>query len=430
MRFFRSVVRKIHPQLPLTQRECQQLLNLLNTSFRSQLDREHPAGPSETPLPSTTTQIVKVDGDRRLPSSYDSASEHIDSILSNPLVATRPQRRASDYAEAHVREDPLAWFLDQVALGTANIAKASFCIDLLQKLQTKTNGPRLSTSNTDQKPASVIAEWLRTSGTETSESFIILNSPPPSRSAEPTQLLDKLVPMLLEEGNHAPLWRWYLYRPEQDIESDRNIKSHSSQVAIFKARLLKNMIRCARTRDEAFSIFLRAYEVTGADKQLASAAELRSLQAAGGTILAEQISADTQAPCAPELYDSFTLSTHAWLAGWGPIARAMLCVYHPTHPDPQPGLKLIRDPDEILRLPKVKDSGKKLLVRLCLGVIQQLTREEKVADAQVAMEFIKEHFPHVVDDTKTPRTHQASDLWTTKTSDQKHVLMLDKFLLT
>ena len=46
-RAFGSLASKIHPQLPLTPRESQQLLNLLTTSFRSHLDREHPTAPSE-----------------------------------------------------------------------------------------------------------------------------------------------------------------------------------------------------------------------------------------------------------------------------------------------------------------------------------------------------------------------------------------------
>ena len=44
-RVLSTLASKIHPQLPLSPRESQQLLSLLTQSFRAHLDREHPSPP-------------------------------------------------------------------------------------------------------------------------------------------------------------------------------------------------------------------------------------------------------------------------------------------------------------------------------------------------------------------------------------------------
>ncbi|KAF1978622.1 hypothetical protein BU23DRAFT_450155 [Bimuria novae-zelandiae CBS 107.79] len=420
-RAFSSLASKIHPQLPLTPRESQQLLNLLTTSFRSHLDREHPAGPSEAPLPSTTTQLARVEYGRRAPSSYDSASEHIDSILSNPLLARRPQRRGSDSAAAELLKDPLAWFLDQVAIGTANVAKASLCVDVLQRNQSKNSARRGSLSSNDQRPASMIAEWLRTSGEESSKDFLVV---PNTKGVTRRALALKLVPMLLAEGNTAPLSRWYSYNPDTDGLLTE------AQVAPFKVALLGQMIMSARTRDEAFTMFLRAYQLAEADKQSASGRQLKSLQVAGGRLV-DQIVANTQAPCTPELYDSFALTTQGWLLSWKPVVQAMLCLCHPTQPDPQPGLKLMKNsPEDIIGPTRLKQSRQKFLVRMCLGVAQQLLKEEKFADAQVAMEFTKEHFADLVLIKYDPDDKQKVSPKGNVKEEKKNMALLDRLVLS
>ncbi|KAL5405486.1 hypothetical protein PMIN06_003753 [Paraphaeosphaeria minitans] len=417
-----SLASKIHPQLPLTPRESQQLLNLLTTSFRSHLDREYPSGPSEAPPASTSTQLVKVEKSRRLPSSYDSASEHIDSILSNPLFARKPSRRVSDLAAASALNDPFAWFLDQAAIGTADIPKAALCLDLLPRSQNTTKGRRGSLSNSDRRPASMIAEWLRTSGRETSKEFLI--SQLSTKGAPRRNLVNRLVPLLLFEGNHAPLWRWYAYEPE---EGDM---LNQAQLSPFKCQLLKEMINAARTLDEAFAIFQHAFQLAEAGKRNAY---VKSLQVAGARLV-DMIVSDPQVPCTPEFYEQFALSTRGWLFAWKPVVQAMLCLCNPTEPDPQPALKIIKNADSFLASTHSKPSRQRFLVRMCLGAAQQLIKEEKLADAQIAMQFTKEHFEDLVlikYHSSVP--HQMNRGVPEKKKiqeEQRNIALLDGFLAT
>ena len=424
-RAFGSLASKIHPQLPLTPRESQQLLNLLTTSFRSHLDREHPTAPSDRLLPTTSTELACVEQPRRLPSSYDSAADHIGSILANPLFARRPQRRASDASAAvaaDVLKDPLAWFLDHVALGTADVAKASLCIHMLRKTQSKPNARRrsLSQSNPGARPASIIAEWLRTSGAEASKDFMAI--PMTANGLPKESLVHTLVPMLLAEGNQTPLWRWY------SCECTQNDTLTAAQVAEFKAQLLKQMVASTRTRDEALAVFLQACRQVGADKSPVTGPWLKSLQVVGSHLV-NQIVANTQVPCTPALYEEFALSTQSWLLTWKPVVQAMLCLCHPTQPDPQPALGLIRHPDSIIGPTMLKQSRQKFMVRMCLAAAQQLIKEEKFSDAQLAMEFTKEHFSDMVLMKYRPANQKAS-VQKKMAEEKKNVALLDRLLLT
>src|SRR5690348_15716553 len=97
-RVLSTLASKIHPQLPLSPRESQQLLTLLTTSFRAHLDREHPLPESSqnrhTQKP-TGSNARRASSPAQATSSYASATQHIDSILTNPLFAVKPRRRGS-----------------------------------------------------------------------------------------------------------------------------------------------------------------------------------------------------------------------------------------------------------------------------------------------------------------------------------------------
>lgn len=414
---WKSLASKIHPQLPLTTRESQQLLNLLTTSFRTHLDREHPTAPSEPPPASTSTQLIQVEQSRRLPSSYDSASEHIDSILSNPLFARKPSRRGSDSAVTNALNDPVAWFLDQAAIGAADVSKASLCIDLCKRRQSNTKLPRDSLSGSHQRPASMIAEWLRTSGEETSREFLIYH--PPVRTAlgktvyrYDNHLVAKLAPLLLAEDNLAPLWRWYTYEPENGDALKQ------AEVSPFKAQLLRTMVDAARTRDEAFAIFQYAFQMADAGKRNGYATSLGKAAA----YLVNAIVADHQVQCTPELYEQFALSTGSFV--WKPVVQAMLCLYHPTEPDPQPILKIVKSPDSFLASAQSKSSRRRFVVRMCLGAAQQLIKEGKLADAQIVMNFAKEYFGDLV-----LVKYKSSHISRIK-EEKKNIALLDGFLAT
>ena len=123
-----TLAKKLHPQLPLTPRESQQLLNLLTSSFRSHLDAAHPVHTTEKSHQSVVRKTVDSGDKDHVPfharSSSALASQHIDAVLSNPLFAVKPTRRGAASAASELLQDPVAWFVNEIAAGNATLAKA------------------------------------------------------------------------------------------------------------------------------------------------------------------------------------------------------------------------------------------------------------------------------------------------------------------
>ncbi|KAF1920864.1 hypothetical protein BDU57DRAFT_27912 [Ampelomyces quisqualis] len=399
-RVLSTLASKLHPQLPLSPRESHQLLTLLTTSFRAHLDREHPVG------------------DDTCPSSYASATQHMDSILTNPLFAVKPRRRASEPAAVDVLRDPVAWFVDQIATGAATIPRATMCLELLDAPHE--TAPRLYNGKT---AAFVLAEWLHASGLDTSREFVHLSS----REGFSSMSMDKLLALLFAQGQAAVPWRWFIRSPEQRA---RETKLDAKSVLKFRQHLLRRMVftQANKGLTEGVSTFMQAFRM----------AEMVGLESAytvlrpAGAHLVQRIVSTRESTIAPELYQTFMSSLQRWLGKWGQAVEARLWLYHPTKPNASQGLKFLQEPAVAIAHIRGLQSRRHFLVQLCLDVARQLIEEERYVEAQVAMHFSKEHFPDLV--LSTPPAGATQN--TTRSEErrerrEKHNLdLLDQLALT
>lgn len=422
-RTFSALASKIHPQLPLSPRESQQLLNLLTTSFRAHLDREHPVPlPEDTRLdrkpaaPKLRTNAPPI----RVDSSYSSAAHHLDSILRNPLLATRPQRRGSEPAAVDVLKDPLGWFLDQIATGAANIPKADMCLEVLQRMESGAEPGSLAKAEDERKPGAVIAAWLRSSGLDTSKEFL---DPPALPNGPRRRLINRLVPQLLSEGEQAPLWHWFTRSPEQlaqkaDLDAPR--------IQAFRTQVLVQMVSSSQTcsRDEALAIFLRAFDMM----QAGEGGLTKKILQPAGACLVNHIVAQPQMWSTPALYESFLRSSQDWLGAWSRVVQSMLYLYHPTKPTAHPGFSLIQSPGALLYAAS-STSRRQFLVRLCLGVAHELLAEEKFDQAQIAMDFTRDHFADIVL-SRVPIDDRQAATRARAQKEKENLEMLDRLLPT
>ncbi|KAF2111695.1 hypothetical protein BDV96DRAFT_581586 [Lophiotrema nucula] len=373
---------KIHPQLPLSPREQQQLLNILTTSFRAHLNRQHPLSPPEKEARSRTALVQHVPQPN---TSQTAANKHIDSILANPLFSA-PPRRGSDAAHAEVQDvfkDPLGWFMGQAAIGAADVSKAAACLTVLS--QKKRSNDEHAARAVQTRPGTRIADWLWSSGLEGSRSFI----------GRPHSILPQLIPLLVEEGEENPIWRW------MQQENDTLVQKTGltvDQVLAFKARLLAKVVQVkletSDTLDEALAAFAKAQyhtdEPTGA----------RVLRHAGTSILARVLS-DAEVSASPELYQTFLDKVRAWTGTFDRIMESLLWLRHPSKRSARPGLAYIKHAQgsHLLGLDigiRPTKKRRELVVELCLGVARQSMAEHRFQDAQVALEFAKDHFPDMV----------------------------------
>lgn len=423
-RAFSFLASKIHPQLPLSPRESQQLLSLLTTSFRAHLDREHPIAPPDSGSSSSSRkqqslQLVPSHASSnalstRAKSSQTSASQHIESILANPLFAVKPRRRGSEPATVDaqtVLRDPLSWFLDQVAIGAADLSKASACLHILQ------NSARtgVAAARSGRKGPSIqIAEWLKYSGLDTSRAFIEFDF---------GKLVRPLVQMLLQEGEDAPIWRWFAYDPQTRINETG---LGDVKIRDFRAQLLRVMVSTkAETLpciDEALRTFLRAYNMG-----LEYGVGRKILQGAGFSLVM-RILANPESVSSAELYESFLRSSKDWTV-WSRGIESVLWLHHPTSPSALPGIACIRDPKGVAdRISRAKGNSRRLLVHLCLGTARQSLAEQKYADAQFALEFTRDNFPDLVEPVPKASNKELEAIDQKQREEDKNLEMLGRLL--
>jgi hypothetical protein len=388
-RMLGTLVSKIHPQLPLSPRESQQLLNLLTSSFRAHLDREHPLTSSEgNTRPARQPSISN--GHRspsplRATSSHASATRHIDSILNNPLFAVKPRRRGSESAAVAVLRDPIAWFINEIAAGSATLPKAAMCLEVLGRTTNKSPAWLVD----GKTPATILTEWLRTSGLDTSRQF--LETCTITTPGHGSRFLDRLVALLFAEGETTASWRWFIRSNEQRVkETGLDV----SKIVAFRQQILKTMvsIEANPSLNDGLATFMQAFRLL---ENAGYESAYGILRPAGGHLV-NRIISSTKLSLEPEQYQSFLLSLQRWLGPWSRAVESMLWLHHPSERSAMPGLRFIQDPAGAVTFAHLSRSRRNFLVQLCLGVARQLLEQAKFEKAEGVMEFTKEHFADLV----------------------------------
>jgi len=416
-RVLSTLAAKLHPQLPLTPRESQQLLTLLTTSFRAQLDRAHPTQDRQAPKTAGRSNVQRSPSPTRAPSSHASATQHIDSILTNPLFAVKPRRTTSDPAAVDVLRDPVGWFIDQIASGSATLPKVAMCLDLLE-IAPETSS-RLYNGKTR---ASVVAEWLRVSGVDISRDFVSSHA---SKPAFPHKAMERLVNMLFAEGEAAAPWRWFIRPQEQRVkETNLDVKT----IATFRQLLLRNMVvtQANRNLGDGLAVFMQALRMAEVEGLESSYAVLRP----AGAHLVNRIVATPDHGLDLQLYQTFLLSSQQWLGNWSQAVESMLWLHHPTKPNASPALNYVRDPSGAIVHVHAAQSRRNFLVQLCLGAARQLIKEEKYVEAQVAMQFTKDHFEDLVLAKAPTAAPQTISQAKAERRERQNLQLLDQLALT
>ncbi|UPX14519.1 uncharacterized protein EKO05_0004998 [Ascochyta rabiei] len=418
-----TLASKLHPQLPLTPRESQQLLTLLTTSFRTHLDREHPVHVSEkNQTPAVHTLVGHEDyRSSRATSSSALASQHIHAVLSNPLFAVKPSRRRSQSAASHLLKDPMGWFLNEIATGDATLSKASMCLDMLDK-RTAEQPPQLHDGKTH---GAMIADWLRSSGLDASKEFLEMCIAKPHTKRPSDTFLSRLVSLLIAHGKKPLVWKWYTRSCCSGLQP--------AKALLFRKLLLKHMVHAEASRDiyRGIVLFRRAYEMIG--KQ--SDKSYEQLRPAGQYLVQAVMSKPTNT-IGRELYNSFRHSTQLWInSRWSQAVDSMLWLHHPTTASAAPGLRFIMDPAGAATYANAIPSQRRFIVQLILGIARQLLEEESYRDAQTVMAFAKQHFPDLVLSNLSTEQQPVADRLSKKVErerrrEERNLELLDSLVLT
>ncbi|EFQ99637.1 hypothetical protein MGYG_08993 [Nannizzia gypsea CBS 118893] len=355
-RYFTSLARKIHPPLPKTSRESQQLLNLLTSSFRRHLDSKHPPVSSLNTTTTTTTTSTTPDeaskGGSKIGTQPTATEKHLSSILEHPLFNTMPSTLgARDIRNGkQIQDDPLGALDDAMAFGRADSQLLHDCLKAHRSSLRSLSGEEGRRAMKKSGCGPRILAWFLAADTESKKRFF---------GNRHTMAL--AMPYLAAEGRHRAVLDWLqlarAYRP-----AHRQPK-HADDGSFLEFNIMYEYaaaeVKYGRGGiNDALGFFIRASdaswrcEIAEPGSQAVPTYPFRPT----AYYLAQWISAPEHATAVekirPELFNAFyslclLLPNRLW--------AAFLPVYHPTEPSVRSALEYIRrykrsDRDNIERL--------------------------------------------------------------------------------
>ncbi|KAK7755469.1 hypothetical protein SLS62_002398 [Diatrype stigma] len=316
----RGFLPQIHQPLPLGRKESQQLIDAISSSFRKNLDKEHPAQSEDAATPSVNEHISSHN-----PIGHRPANSQQKAIL-NHLLLSHPQQHGPDSSPSAPAKNPFDVFDAAVAKGLMTPRRAAGFLATIRAQAVQPDSPDAQPDLTTTGAGLRVLQWLRTSGQEDGLRFLL----------DPV-LIQKLVPFMYAEGLEEVAWTWLAqlvtFRPPvmrlRGVEGDRNavtshplyrllgamMKEHSQSTTISKTNL-----------DGSYSALLRAAQMLPKDHQIAA----YSIQNAWlGLSWASTVDAwERPKPSAP-LFESFV---ELGMPFGRPLDFAHLELHHPTTP--------------------------------------------------------------------------------------------------
>lgn len=366
---WKSINSKIHPPLPLSARDSQQLLVLLNTSFKQQLDRQHLAASS---------------------SNEDHASRHLQSILTNPLFDAKP--RMSDITASKSQRigrslgqlqslvtQPMDAFTQMVAQGTADLKMAKLCLSLQYraciKLSAATPREAMQTSGT----ASTILQWLWSSGLEDDGIFL-----------HDLKFVRLLVPFLVADCQHSRISHWLQQFPRQVGRRSLSLNELDAHHALFFLfqRLIIEEERIGDGLESAINVFHR----TVANLQSGGHADnfiWHYVHQAAWTLTRCILRIPRSAEPQPPIFHAFSKTTRK-LSPDG-LLNAMCSVYIQKTPDPLPALQWFQTVFD--GSTEIKSTSQRPhIIRLGLRAAELFLQDGSQAKALWIMNFLQTNF--------------------------------------
>ena len=385
---------KVHPPLPLNPRDSQKLLSLLNTSFRKQLDREHP----------------KIRSDER-----QATDAHINSILRSPLflgtqkgkplVSPQHQGPRNDTqtvvqakASSNDSINSVERFQQLVASGKADLRAAHLCLsDIWTRVKNLPKELQYSEMKTSQAGA-VVLHWLWSSGSM--QSLLFLHE---------TKFTASLIPFLIVEGRKTLLWKWLRLLSKEAKGTTSNGVSTPVRIDV-QSNLIRQFIHCPFNCGGDYNAMIAEFlyvvqEVSSWDypNEWISAV----LGPVGATLtlfLIKQPELSDKTPNFAALVDTAPMWNRKG------VYEAILHTRHPKHQDPALALQFLRARG--LNHLDLRSRDRVPIIMLCLDTAQLLTRTKHHQEARFVMEFLQTNVaPEIKSQMVKPNASAYQSLW-------------------
>lgn len=328
-RCFKALISKIHPQLPLNPRESQQLLSALTTSFRAQLDRQHPSQVECDKREQMAGGKHTAKHDCGTSSSRHHASDYLSSLLDNPLLSCKPSHEDATGCQSLIK-DPTKWFENHVATGTADTGRAKqYLVAQRRKIQSVSDARRVLLMK-ETGAGHRVVRWIWTNQLS-KELFGDLS------------LVRKLVPFLFAEGHHAMILSWLTAKHQ--VFAKFGVSEET--MILFKARVFESMVFAELVLGSGLESALQTFQgavSTEFSVPQTTNGKFTNILAPTGRKLVNLIWNSTELPKSTINYEGFLRVLPIWCASARARAvyTAMLHLRHPSGADTVPAMDLFR----------------------------------------------------------------------------------------
>lgn len=370
----KSLTSKLHPPLPVSTRESQRLLTLLNASFKHQLNRQHSADSS---------------------SNEHYANLHLQSILTNPLFNAKPPRPASSSDKSKSQssgkrlgllqnhmEQPMDAFKERVSQGTADLGTAKLFLAIQYKACLASPAATLREAMKSCGAASTMLQWLWSSGMEDTGAFL-----------EDREFVDHLVRFIIAEGKRSHILGW-LYRchspeepPFSSLHGLDTYHIQGIQGNLFK-RLIREEIQIGDGFESAITLFLRTVAFLRNSGSTKSSMRYGAV-AAAWTLITTIIHLPEAAKPKPSIIRCFLRMMTGY--SYDPLFNAYLCVYLQKQPDPQPVLTYFQS-DFAKAMEEVKPRRRLRTLFLGLRAAELFLQHGRQTEALWIMDYLQTNF--------------------------------------
>lgn len=371
----------IHQPLPLSQRESAKLLNLLTTSFRHNLDAEHPSfrtqeDASRTPRSSTRPRRHSTSDVERHPTDH-----HLHSVLSNPLLA--PSHKI-----IHVGRDPTDVFDMAVANGMMSTNYAKACLKAMKDRIVKSPTLNIRDGMAESGLARKVIRWLVSSGTSNNNQFL-----------NDEKFANLLMEFIVAEGLQEHAWKW-IKRAFENLSSISSLPSGEAGTLLRReiAGPLRALV-CAEiaqgvSLDEAYMCMSRA---AGYLNGISASLVTTALHPAGLHLLRHTLMLNFSHRTSTESsFESFTSLVPIISPARADFYLAHLSLLHPTKPEASLAFEYLhtessnRDRKYWESLTAYKRSG---VIQLGLDTAKFLLERNQYSESERVMEFLSNTFP-------------------------------------
>ncbi|KAI1641113.1 hypothetical protein F4809DRAFT_212066 [Biscogniauxia mediterranea] len=332
----RGFLLQIHQPLPLSRRESRQLLESITTSFRKNLDKEHPWQPQDeaTPpssasanaQPSSTLMSSGAAGTR----NHRPTDSHLRAILTNPLFSHTHD--AQPTAPTDPRK-PFDVFDSAVSRGLMTPRRAAGFLATVRAQMAKESAGDVRRRMGESGAALRVVQWLRASGQEGSMNFLADDF-----------LVKIIVPFMYAEGLEDVLWVWLarLAARITDLELEKRPGVVNAQSL---ARLLSVVVRepalsgAAEAKvslDGSYSALFKARDILSVPNRFAA----RIVKSSWAFLSWEStVKASTRPKPSAPLFDTFLDVGRPFKLA---LDLAHLDLHHPTTPQHSAAFEYLR----------------------------------------------------------------------------------------